>query len=98
MYRIQCRISEISAAGKTETGDPRARAKLLAFYHRWLQLDRLHDLAKDTKRFPGFDAAIVSDLRTSLGELRSSAGDLPSPKELLKTCAEASPAGSSGGK
>lgn len=46
--------------------DPRAKAKLLAFYHRWLQLDRLHDLAKDAKAFPGFDATIVSDLRTSL--------------------------------
>lgn len=46
--------------------DPRAKAKLLAFYHRWLQLDRLHDLAKDPKAFPGFDARIVSDLRTSL--------------------------------
>jgi hypothetical protein len=46
--------------------DPRSKAKLLAFYHRWLQLDRLHDIAKDAKRFPGFDASIVSDLRTSL--------------------------------
>ncbi len=46
--------------------DPRSKAKVLAFFHRWLQLDRLHDLAKDAKRFPGFDAAIVSDLRSSL--------------------------------
>lgn len=46
--------------------DPRARAKIAAYYHRWLQLDRLHDLAKDPKSYPGFDAAIVSDLRTSL--------------------------------
>jgi hypothetical protein len=47
-------------------GDPRAKAKVAAFYHRWLQLDRLHDLAKDPKSYPGFDAGIVSDLRTSL--------------------------------
>ena len=46
--------------------DPRAKAKLCAYYHRWLQMDRLHDLAKDPTRYPGFDAAIVSDLRTSL--------------------------------
>jgi mono/diheme cytochrome c family protein len=47
-------------------GDPRAKAKIAGFYHRWLQLDRLHDLAKDPKSYPGFDAGIVSDLRTSL--------------------------------
>lgn len=46
--------------------DPRAKAKLRDFFHRWLQLDRLHDLAKDAKAFPGFDDQIVSDLRTSL--------------------------------
>jgi hypothetical protein len=46
--------------------DPRARAKVSAYYHRWLQLDRLHELIKDPKSYPGFDAAIVSDLRTSL--------------------------------
>ena len=46
--------------------DPRAKAKVSAFFHRWLQLDRLHDLAKDPQSYPGFDAAIVSDLRTSL--------------------------------
>lgn len=47
-------------------GDPRAKAKVSAYYHRWLQLDRLHDLVKDPKSYPGFDASIVSDLRTSL--------------------------------
>lgn len=46
--------------------DLRARAKVLAFYHRLLQFDRFHDLAKDPKRYPGFDTAIVADLRTSL--------------------------------
>jgi len=46
--------------------DPRTKAKLSAYYHRWLQMDRLHDLAKDPARYPGFDAVMVSDLRTSL--------------------------------
>jgi hypothetical protein len=46
--------------------DPRAKAKVYAFYHRLLQMDRFHDLAKDPTRYPGFDAAVVSDLRTSL--------------------------------
>jgi hypothetical protein len=58
-------LDPVKEAGRM-LGDPRAKAKLTAFYHRWLQLDRLHDLAKDPKSHPGFDASIVSDLRTSL--------------------------------
>ena len=58
-------LDPVKEAGRM-LGDPRAKAKVGAFYHRWLQLDRLHDLAKDPKSYPGFDAGIVSDLRTSL--------------------------------
>jgi len=47
-------------------GDPRARTKLRQFLLTWLKVDRPAELAKDAKRFPGFDAAIASDLRTSL--------------------------------
>ena len=46
--------------------DPRAKAKLLGFFTHWLALDHAAEVAKDTKRFPGFDAAVISDLRTSL--------------------------------
>jgi cytochrome c553 len=46
--------------------DPRARLKVREFYHRWLNLDRLHELSKDAKRFPEFSEAVVSDLWTSL--------------------------------
>jgi mono/diheme cytochrome c family protein len=46
--------------------NPRASAKMREFFYTWLKLDRPIDLAKDTKRFPGFDAAVASDLRTSL--------------------------------
>jgi cytochrome c553 len=46
--------------------DPRAKAKLREFFHSWLKTDHAGDIAKDPKRFPGFDEAIVSDLRTSL--------------------------------
>jgi hypothetical protein len=59
------KLDPVKEAGRM-LGDPRTKAKLTGFYHRWLQLDRLHDLAKDPKSYPGFDAAIVSDLRTSL--------------------------------
>ncbi len=46
--------------------DPRARAKLRELLLTWLKADQAPDLAKDVKKFPGFDAAVVSDLRTSL--------------------------------
>lgn len=46
--------------------DPRARAKLREFFLTWLKVEQAPDLAKDPKRFLGFDTAIASDLRTSL--------------------------------
>lgn len=46
--------------------DPRAHAKLREFFLQWLKVDQTPDLAKDHQRFPGFDAAAASDLRTSL--------------------------------
>src|SRR5262249_3746628 len=46
--------------------DPRAKAKLREFLLTWLRADQVQDLAKDAKRFPGFDAAVIGDLRTSL--------------------------------
>ena len=46
--------------------DLRTRAKLREFFLQWLKVDQVPDLAKDPKQFPGFDAAVVSDLRTSL--------------------------------
>ena len=42
------------------------RAKLREFFLQWLKVDQVADLAKDPKRFPDFDAAVASDLRTSL--------------------------------
>jgi hypothetical protein len=46
--------------------DERARAKVQAFFHHWLQMDRVENLSKDDKLFPGFTPAIIADLRTSL--------------------------------
>ncbi len=46
--------------------DPRSRAKLQNFLLTWLRVDQPPDVAKDPKRYPGFDAAVASDLRTSL--------------------------------
>lgn len=46
--------------------DPRAWAKLRDFFLQWLKVDHYPDLAKNPKRFPGFDEAVATDLRTSL--------------------------------
>jgi hypothetical protein len=46
--------------------DPRARAKINDFFLIWLKVEQAGDLAKDGKRYPGFDQAAASDLRASL--------------------------------
>ncbi len=46
--------------------DLRARAKLHDFLLTWLKVDHARDIAKDAKRYPGFDARTVADLWTSL--------------------------------
>ena len=37
--------------------------KLRDFLLTWLRADQPHDLSRDPKKFPGFDAAVVSDLK-----------------------------------
>ena len=71
-------LLDAAAAGKLATHDqvpqqaermlpdPRTHAKLREFFHQWLRLDPAPDVAKDAERFPGFDPAVVADLRTSL--------------------------------
>jgi hypothetical protein len=46
--------------------DLRARSKLREFLLQWLKVDQAPDIVKDPKRFPQFNEAIASDLRTSL--------------------------------
>jgi hypothetical protein len=46
--------------------DLRTRAKLREFLHQWLKVEHVPDLAKDPSKYPGFDQAVASDLRTSL--------------------------------
>jgi mono/diheme cytochrome c family protein len=46
--------------------DLRARAKLREFLFQWLKVDHVPELSKDPTRYPGFDRAVASDLRTSL--------------------------------
>jgi len=72
------RLLDAAAAGKLKTreqiaaqatrmvADARTKAKLGGFFHHWLEFDRAESAQKDAKTFPGFDAAALSDLRTSL--------------------------------
>ncbi len=46
--------------------DSRTRSKLRDFFLRWLKVDHVPDVAKDSERFPEFSAEIADDLRTSL--------------------------------
>jgi hypothetical protein len=46
--------------------DPKAKAKLRGFFHHWLVVEHASDVAKDPKRFPDFDPAVIADLRASL--------------------------------
>lgn len=56
----------IRAAAKRMLNDYRTHAKTRDMLHAWLNLDHLTDIHKDQAKFPDFDAALVSDLRTSL--------------------------------
>jgi mono/diheme cytochrome c family protein len=57
---------QVSRQAERLLADERAHAKLREFFHLWLKLDPAPDVAKDAARFPGFDPAVVADLRTSL--------------------------------
>ena len=58
--------AEIARQAERMLGDLRAKAKLREFLLTWVKADQARDLAKDSKKFPGFDAAAIADLRTSL--------------------------------
>jgi len=58
--------AEVAKQAERMLADPRAKAKIREFLFIWLKLDQSPELAKDAKRFPGFDANIAADLRTSL--------------------------------
>lgn len=58
---------EVARQAQRMLTSPRTRAKLRAFFHRWLRGDRASEgLAKDKQLFPDFDEAVASDLLTSL--------------------------------
>jgi hypothetical protein len=57
---------QIGQQARRMLNDPRAHAKMQGFFHHWLQMDRVENLPKDEKMFPGFTTAIIADLRASL--------------------------------
>lgn len=58
--------AQLTAQAERMLKDPRAKAKLNDFLLTWLHADQPHDLQKDAQKFPGFDPAVIADLRTSL--------------------------------
>ncbi len=58
--------NQVHAQSRRMLRDPRARAKVQAFLHHWLQMSQVDDLSKDARIYPGFTPEIISDLRTSL--------------------------------
>ena len=65
--------------------DLRARAKVREFFLQWLRVEHVPDMTKDPSRYPGFDAAVASDLRTSLDLFLDDVvwGDNPDFRRLL---------------
>ena len=57
---------QVRAHAQRMMKDPRAKAKLRDFLHHWLHVEEDAEIAKDPKEYPGFDQAVVMDLRTSL--------------------------------
>ncbi len=57
---------QVVAQAERMMGDLRARSKVRDFFLLWLKVDQVPDIAKDPGKYPGFDAAVASDLRTSL--------------------------------
>ncbi len=58
--------AEVRKRAEQMLSDPRAKAKLLDGLHEWLDLARWEEISKNQQSHPGFDAALVSDLRQSL--------------------------------
>jgi cytochrome c553 len=57
---------QVARQAERMVGDLRARAKVREFFLQWLKVEPAPDLSKAPRRFPGFDRAVASDLRTSL--------------------------------
>ncbi|MFO0907451.1 MAG: DUF1592 domain-containing protein [Isosphaeraceae bacterium] len=57
---------QVAAQAERMVDDVRTRSKVREFLLQWLKVDQVPDVSKDPKLYPGFDSALVTDLRTSL--------------------------------
>jgi hypothetical protein len=57
---------QIKSQIKRMMKDPRTKSKLQRYFRHWLGLAEKEDLGKDSSLFPGFDEAVIANLRTSL--------------------------------
>ncbi len=57
---------QVAAQARRMLDDIRTKAKMRYFFHNWLNIEQLDGITKDPQRYPGFDAAVASNLRTSL--------------------------------
>jgi len=58
--------SQVRSAAQRMMKDYRTQAKIRQMMHEWLNVGHFADISKDAKNYPGFDAAVVADLRSSL--------------------------------
>ena len=58
--------AQVTAQARRMLRDVRTREKLREFFHQWLKVEKAEDVAKDPATYPGFDAAVLADLRQSL--------------------------------
>ncbi len=57
---------QVRGYARDKVNDYRVRAKTRKFLYEWLNLGHFNEITKSAVDFPGFDAALVSDLRSSL--------------------------------
>lgn len=57
---------QVRSYARDKVNDYRVRAKTREFLYEWLNLGHFNEITKSAEHFPGFDAALVSDLRASL--------------------------------
>ncbi len=56
---------QIRSYAREKVKDYRVRAKTRDFLYEWLNLGQFNEITKSAEAFPGFDAALVSDMRAS---------------------------------
>ena len=60
------RREQVIAQAERMMADSRTRSKLREFFLRWMKIDLVPEIRKDTERFPDFDPLVAHDLRTSI--------------------------------